>query len=139
RRRRTAYDSARRDRRLSYRPAAGGAVLNGRNLRRTETVAAYTDQEEIERLKAWWKDYGGSLLIGVVIGLVLLFGNKYWTQYKEERRAAASELYTQLQTQMQESKADVARVSAGKLIEDYASTPYAGLAALALARLDVDA
>ncbi|MFL6651668.1 MAG: tetratricopeptide repeat protein, partial [Sulfurifustaceae bacterium] len=56
-------------------------------------VSAYTDQEQVERLKAWFKDYGGALLIGVALGLILLFGNKYWRQYQEEQRVAASELY----------------------------------------------
>jgi predicted negative regulator of RcsB-dependent stress response len=102
-------------------------------------VGAYTDQEEIEKLKAWWKDYGGALLIGVVLGLVLLFGNKYWQQYKEDQRIAASEIYNQMLQQVQESKPDAARVIGAKLTEEYSRTPYAGLAALLLARLEFEA
>jgi predicted negative regulator of RcsB-dependent stress response len=101
-------------------------------------VAAYSDQEEVEKLKAWWKDYGGALLIGVLIGLVLLFGNKYWQQYKEEQRIAASDLYSQMLQLMQESKNDDARVLGAKLVDEYARTPYAGLAALALARVEFE-
>jgi predicted negative regulator of RcsB-dependent stress response len=102
-------------------------------------VAAYTDQEELEKLKGWWKDYGGALLIGVLLGLALLFGNKYWQQYKEQQRVTASELYAAMLQQVQGSRADVARVSGTKLIEEYANTPYAGMAALMLARLNFEA
>ena len=74
-------------------------------------MSAYTDQEELEKLKAWWKNYGGALLIGVVLGLGILFGHKYWTQYQEERRAAASEIYEQMLQQARESKPDAARAN----------------------------
>ncbi len=102
-------------------------------------MASYTDQEELEKLKEWWKNYGGALLLGVLLGLVLLFGNKYWTQYREEQRVAASNLYTQMLQQAQQAQTEAARASGAKLMKDYARTPYAGMAALMLARLSVEA
>jgi predicted negative regulator of RcsB-dependent stress response len=102
-------------------------------------LAAYTDQEEVERLKAWWKDYGGALVIGVLLGVALLFGNKYWTQYKEERRSIASDLYAQMVEQAGGAAHDAARANGEKLIAEYDGTPYAGMAALLLARLSFEA
>lgn len=102
-------------------------------------MSSYTEQEELEKLKEWWKNYGGALVVGVVLGLALLFGNKYWTQYREEQRAAASNLYAQMLQQAQESKTDAARDSGAKLLEEYVRTPYAGMAALMLARLSIEA
>jgi predicted negative regulator of RcsB-dependent stress response len=102
-------------------------------------VSAYTDQEEIEKLKEWWKNYGGALLIGVLLGLGLLFGYKYWTRYQEQQRTAASTLYTQMLQEVQQSKNDAARANGKKLMDDYTGTPYAGMAALMLARLSVEA
>jgi len=102
-------------------------------------VSAYTEQEELEKLKAWWKNYGGALVLGVVLGLGLLFGNKYWSEYQETRRQAASDLYADMLQQVRDTKIDAARVSATRLTADYASTPYAGMAALMLARLSFDA
>lgn len=101
-------------------------------------MSAYTEQEELEKLKAWWKNYGGALILGVVLGLGLLFGNKYWNQYQETRREAASDLYADMLQQAREAKIDAARASAMRLTQDYASTPYAGMAALMLARLSFD-
>ena len=102
-------------------------------------MAAYTDQEELEKLKEWWKNYGGALLIGVLLGLGLLFGNKYWTRYKEEQRETASALYEQMAKEVQGGKAGQARANGKKLMDDYARTPYAGMAALMLARVSVEA
>lgn len=102
-------------------------------------MAAYSDQEELEKLKEWWKNYGGALLVGVLLGLGLLFGNKYWTRYKEDQRETASALYAQMTKDVQDAKADQARTNGRKLMDDYARTPYAGMAALMLARVSVEA
>lgn len=102
-------------------------------------MATYTDQEELEKLKEWWKNYGGALVVGVVLGLALLFGNKYWTQYQEEQRMEASSLYAEMLQQVQDSRTDAARATGAKLVEDYARTPYGGMAALMLARLSFEA
>lgn len=102
-------------------------------------MSAYTEQEELEKLKAWWKNYGGALVLGVVLGLGLLFGSKYWNEYQETRRQAASDLYADMSRQARDGKVDAARASATRLTADYASTPYAGMAALMLARLSFDA
>ena len=99
----------------------------------------YSDQDELEKLKEWWKNYGGALVLGVLLGLALLFGNKYWQEYREKQRLEASELYTQMLEQVQGAKHDAARTSGSRLLEEYRRTPYAGMAALLLARLSVEA
>lgn len=103
-------------------------------------MSAYADQEEVEKLRAWWKNYGAALLIGVALGIAILFGNKYWDEYKEQQRVAASELYSQVLQQAQTpSDRQTAVTNANKLITDYAGTPYAGMAALMLARFSFEA
>ncbi|HEX7044750.1 MAG TPA: tetratricopeptide repeat protein [Burkholderiales bacterium] len=99
----------------------------------------YSDQDELEKLKEWWKNYGGALVLGVVLGLALLFGNKYWQEYREKQRMEASELYAEMLEQAQGAKRDAARASGSRLLAEYARTPYAGMAALLLARLSVEA
>ncbi len=101
-------------------------------------MADYSDQEQAEKLAAWWKQYGTSVIAGVAIGLALLFGYRYWTQQQEQQRVEASALYEQMLS-ARKSKSEEAGVVAKKLMDDYAGTPYAGLAALQLARAQYEA
>lgn len=96
-------------------------------------MSAYTEQEELEKLKSWWKNYGGSLITGVVLGLAILFGYRYWAEYRQTQREQASVLYEELVTQLRSKKPEASAVGA-KLIDEYDGTPYAGMAALLLAR-----
>lgn len=100
-------------------------------------MSAYTEQEELEKLKSWWKNYGGSLITGVALGLAILFGYRYWTDYRQTQREQASALYQQLVADLGGSRPD-ALATGTKLIDDYTSTPYAGMAALLLARQAYD-
>ncbi len=99
----------------------------------------YTEQEQVEKLKQWWKTYGSALLVGIALGLAILFGNKYWTDYKQQRAAAASALYDQLLQDYRKKAFDDVRKTAGKIIDEYSETPYAGLAAMMVARVSFDA
>lgn len=101
-------------------------------------MADYSDQEQAEKLAAWWKQYGMSVIVGIAIGLALLFGYRYWTSYQELHRVEASALYEILQAQ-QRAKSGDAAVTAKTLMDAYAGTPYAGLAALHLARAQYEA
>jgi predicted negative regulator of RcsB-dependent stress response len=102
-------------------------------------LSAYTEQEELEKLKAWWKNYGPALLIGVVIGVALLFGNKYWKEHKERQREEASGLYEQVLDAQRRGDAQAVRSAGAKLVQDYDATPYASMAALAVARAAAEA
>lgn len=95
--------------------------------------------EEIETLKKFWSEYGNSLVAGVIIGLAALFGFKYWQKTTAEKAIAASNLYTELMGAVAQNQAGPAREYADKLIADFEKTPYAGKAALMLARMDFDA
>lgn len=102
-------------------------------------MSAYADQEELDKLKDWWKNYGPALIAGVLLGAAILVGVRYWTQHKEQSHQAASVIYEQMLQSYRANKRDLVRYSGESLINDYASTPYAGMAALVLARIDFDA
>lgn len=98
----------------------------------------YSDDQELEQLKTWWKTYGNALLLGIALGLSILGGNKYWSQYKQERAEAASAIYDGLVDNYREKAFDKLREASESLKGDYAATPYAGLAAMILARVSLE-
>lgn len=99
----------------------------------------YSPDDELANLKTWWKQYGPALIAGVVIGGLLLGGGTYWKQHKTERAEAASLLYESLLVDLQQAKLEAISATATTLIQNYEATPYAGKAALLLARLRFDA
>lgn len=52
-----------------------------------------SDEEQIEALKRWWQENGNSLLMGIAIVLVVLFGSRQWQGSQLAKAEAASELY----------------------------------------------
>lgn len=96
---------------------------------------AYHTDDELEKLKTWWKNYGTSVIVGILLGAVLLGGINYWKHYKYERSARASVLYDGLITSAEQHRSDAVRDAATKLMQDYSATPYAGKAALILAKI----
>lgn len=100
---------------------------------------AYNSDDQLASLKNWWKQYGNALIAGIIIGLLLLAGGTYWKQFKIKRAENAAQLYENLLADLQQSKQDAVNAAATKLMQDYDATPYAGKAALLLARLRFDA
>lgn len=101
-------------------------------------MSTYTEQDELEKLKAWWKGYGNAAIFGVALGVALLAGNRYWTEYKEDKLQSASSLYETMMDNLEQNRKPAVLDAAKLLVADYAATPYAGMAALVLAKLGFD-
>ncbi len=102
-------------------------------------MSAYAEQEDLERLKAWWKNYGSSIIVGILLGAALLAGFRFWTKYNEEQLHAAAEVYERMFQSFHGKNPAAAQRLGESLIDRYASTPYAGMAGLLLARLHFEA
>ncbi|HLQ26986.1 MAG TPA: tetratricopeptide repeat protein [Acidiferrobacterales bacterium] len=98
-----------------------------------------SDDEEWERLKAWWKANGRAVTAGVVLGIGLVFAGNYWKHYKTAKAETASALYEQMLMQQQQGNKAAIQATGGKLMQEFASTPYAGEAALLLAKASFEA
>ncbi|MGD2136852.1 MAG: tetratricopeptide repeat protein [Gammaproteobacteria bacterium] len=98
-----------------------------------------TEEQQIENLKKWWKENGGSIVTGVVLGLAILFGVKAWFAYQEREAETASNLYAVMMAALERNDARAVADKAGVLISDFSATPYAPLAAFALARIKIEA
>jgi len=94
-----------------------------------------TEEQQIESFKKWWKENASSVITGILLGLAILFGAKSWFAYQERTAENASNIYTTLMSALNKGQESLVNEQAGILISDFSSTPYAPLAALALAKL----
>jgi predicted negative regulator of RcsB-dependent stress response len=110
-------------------------------------LASYeSDEEQIEALKNWWKENGNSLLMGVVIVLVVLFGSRQWQGSQLATAEEASELYDnlfQLSALNQAStisEATIAELESSneQLRNEYTDSIYARYGALIMASIYVN-
>ncbi|SFS13388.1 Putative negative regulator of RcsB-dependent stress response [Dyella sp. OK004] len=90
---------------------------------------AYDDYEQSERVQKWLRQNGLSIVVGVAIGLVGIFGWQQWNQHKANHQGDASQLYLQIQNAAASGKTDTAEALTEALLKDYADTPYAVFAA----------
>jgi predicted negative regulator of RcsB-dependent stress response len=99
---------------------------------------AYDDYEQGERVQQWLRQNGLSIVIGIVIGLVGIFGWQQWRNHQATREMEASNLYQQLQTALAAGKTSEADQLVANLEKDYAKSTYAVLAASDRAQRQVE-
>jgi predicted negative regulator of RcsB-dependent stress response len=98
-----------------------------------------SDDEQVERIKAWWKANGNSIIAGVVIGLGGFFAWQWWGGYQDKlagEGAEAYELFAQTAFGNDVKKTDDAMA---QLQSNFGETSYSQFAAMELARQQVSA
>jgi len=93
------------------------------------------EDEQLEAVKKWWKENGASIVIGVVLGLAVLFGWQGWKSYRLAEGQTASNLYFSMQNQAASGDADAALVTGKRLLGEHTGSVYASFAAFKLAQL----
>lgn len=93
-----------------------------------------TEEEQVKAIKDWWKENGRSVIAGVVIGVAGLVGWKGWNAYQEQQSLAASDRYQAMRASIMAQNLEAVVQQASELRDNYASTPYASLGALLLAK-----
>ena len=93
-----------------------------------------TEQEQIELLKQWIKQYSLVILAGLAISLIAITGWRYWQARQERILYHASSVYDEMLTARVQSDAEAVKVQSSKLFSHYTGTAYAQMAAFMLAR-----
>ncbi len=99
-----------------------------------------SDDEQLERLKAWWRRNGPALTLGVAVaaaGLAAWWGYQTWQERSEQRAAGAYAEY--LEQERQGAELEALEEAGQRLLDDHPGTGYAALTALRLAREQVAA
>ncbi|KRE89097.1 hypothetical protein ASG87_06010 [Frateuria sp. Soil773] len=98
---------------------------------------AYDDYEQGELVQKWLRQNGLSIVVGIAIGLVAIFGWQQWRSHQAANQAAAADLYQQLQTALASGKQTQADQLIDQLQKDYGKSSYAVFAVSEQAQRDV--
>ncbi|MFN7097262.1 MAG: YfgM family protein, partial [Gammaproteobacteria bacterium] len=97
-----------------------------------------TDHDRVEMLKRWWDNNGTALFVGIVLGLIIIFGWQYWQKHQLNKAAAASAAYQVLLSTSTQKDPNVYAERAQAIIKTYPNSSYAALSSLLLARVQVE-
>src|SRR3970040_1255475 len=95
------------------------------------------EQEQLEELKAWWKDYGRLVILGATLAALVIAGFQGWRYYRHSQSLAAVALYEQLEQAERAGDRKKVRDIAGEIVARFGSTPYGDFAALSGARVSL--
>lgn len=90
---------------------------------------AVDDYEQSELVQKWLRDNGLSIVVGIVIGLVGIFGWQQWRSHQASNESAAAQLYLQVQNALASGNADTATRITDQLMKDFPKSSYAVFAA----------
>ena len=104
-------------------------------------MAAYDleEQEQLAELKAWWKEHGGTVILGATLALAAFGAWNGWVWYQRSQAAQAARLYDTLQKAARANDLKAIRDTAGAILENFPRTAYAPLAALVSAKVQFQA
>ena len=97
-----------------------------------------TEEEQVESIKKWWAENSRSIIFGVGLGLISLFGWQSWQEKTHTHALEASDVYQQLAQSMKDSKFDAAILLAEEIDKTYSDTPYAALAGMQKAKAQIE-
>lgn len=98
-----------------------------------------SDNEREEALREWWRDNWSWILGGVVLGVALLVGWRYWQTHRIQRAEHAAAVYRDIQTALNARDVTKAQELLNGLVTKSESGAYTQQARLLLAKVQVEA
>lgn len=93
------------------------------------------EQEQIDALKAWWKQYGRLVIAAVIAFIVGVAGVQGWLYYKSQTATKASDIFAKLEEAARVGDTKQTADLAKQLQADYARTAYGARGALIAAKV----
>jgi predicted negative regulator of RcsB-dependent stress response len=88
------------------------------------------EDEELQKLKEWWRKNGSSITVGIVLGIVAIVGYNGWNIYTDSRAETASLIFSQLRENAAQQNVAAVGQLANELRSEFDSTPYAASGSL---------
>jgi predicted negative regulator of RcsB-dependent stress response len=96
------------------------------------------EQEQLDALKAFWKQYGNLITAVLVLALAVYAGFNGWRWYQREQAVKAGAMYDELDRSAQAGDAERGARIFGDLKDRFGSTAFAAQGGLLTARLQLD-
>lgn len=97
------------------------------------------EQERLDELKAFWARWGTPITLGLAVVLLVVAGWRGWGWWQMREAGAASAIHEKLDEALRRGQLAEAAPMAATLMKEYGGTAYAPLAALRVARAQIDA
>lgn len=97
------------------------------------------EQEQLEALKAWWRDNRNQVLGSLLIVVVAMGGWRGWQYYQNKQATDSATLYQQFIGQLSSNDAKRINDAAAAVMDKFPSTAYATRAALLAAQVNEQA
>jgi predicted negative regulator of RcsB-dependent stress response len=97
------------------------------------------EQEQVDELKAWWKENGKWVIGVLVVGLLGFAGTTYWKSYQANQAAEAAKLYAEVVKQAASNDPKRIGDAADALVSRYGNSAYAARAQLLAAQASLQA
>lgn len=96
-----------------------------------------SDSEQEEALRSWWRENWLWIFGGIVLGLALLVGWRYWITRGEQDAASAAKMYEQVHGALERKDLPAASKSLDALTKQFDRSAYAQQGRLLLAKAHV--
>lgn len=94
----------------------------------------FAEDEDLEKVRHWWKTNGAAVVTGVVLGLGAIVGFNVWQGYTENQAEEGSDRFQQMMQLAASGNVADTSAAAKQLIAENENTPYAAHAAFLLAK-----
>lgn len=96
------------------------------------------EQEQLDVLKTWWRQYGNLVVTVIVAGALAAAAYQGWRYYRHQQALQAVTLYAQMESAERANEKKKAGDIAAQIIDKHAGTQYAAMAALASAKISFE-
>jgi len=97
------------------------------------------EQEQVDALKAWWKQNGNWVIGIVVIALLGFAGTQFWKGHQAKQAGEAAKLFEEVQKQTMTNDAKRVNDAVAALVEKFGNSAYAPRAQLLAVQTNIQA
>ncbi|TAJ78011.1 MAG: tetratricopeptide repeat protein [Gallionellaceae bacterium] len=95
------------------------------------------EQEQVDALKAWWRDNGKWVIGAVVVALLGFAGMQFWKSHQAQQSGEAAKLYAEVEKQTLSNDPKRVNDAVAALVDKFGSSAYAPRAQLLAVQVNI--